>query len=131
MWKNKQLSDDQLFERSVWYIKAANKLGCSLIRLLHNEHIGVGISPYRLTDVKIAERLLPICAEYGVTMALECHAPTTIDDPIHEPYLEVAEKLGLPFVGLMADFSSYEYCISRADVGQVVRKGGTEKLLIS
>lgn len=129
MWKNKQLSDDQLFERSVWYIKAANKLGCSLIRLLHNEHIGVGISPYRLTDVKIAERLLPICAEYGVTMALECHAPTTIDDPIHEPYLEVAEKLGLPFVGLMADFSSYEYCISRADVGQVVRKGGTEKII--
>lgn len=129
MWKNKQLSDEQLFERSIWYIKAANKLGCSLIRLLHNEHIGVGISPYRLTDVKIVEKLLPICAEYGVTMALECHAPTTIDDPIHEPYLEVAEKLGLPFVGLMADFSSYEYCISSADVGQVVRKGGTEKII--
>lgn len=129
MWKNKQLSDDELYERSIWYIKAARKLGCSLIRLLHNEHIGLGISPYRLTDVKIAERLLPVCAEYGITMALECHAPTTIDDPLHEPYLEAAERLGLPYVGLQADFSSYEYCVSSADVGQAVRQGGTEEIL--
>ena len=43
--------------------------------------------------------------------------PTTIDDPCHEPYLEAAERLGLPFVGLQADFSSYEYCVSSADIG--------------
>jgi len=129
MWKNKQLSDDELFERSVLYIKTAKKLGCSVVRILHNEHIGLGISPYRLTDVKIVERLLPVCAEYGIMMALECHAPTTIDDPIHEPYLEAAERLGLPYVGLQADFSSYEYCISSADVGMVVRQGGTEEIL--
>ncbi|THF75222.1 sugar phosphate isomerase/epimerase family protein [Cohnella fermenti] len=129
MWKNKQLSDDQLFERSSMYIKAARKLGCSTVRILHNEHIGTGFSPVRLTDVKEVERLLPLCAELGVMMALECHAPTTIDDSIHEPYLEVAEKLGMPFVGLQADFSSYEYCFSKAGIGMMVRQGATEEIL--
>jgi sugar phosphate isomerase/epimerase len=129
MWKNRQLTDDELYERSTWYVKAARKLGCSTVRVLHNEHIGLGISPYRLTDVGIVERLLPLCAELNVMLALECHAPTTIDNPIHAPYMETAERLGLPFVGLQADFSSYEYCMSSADVGQVARQGGHAEIL--
>ena len=132
MWKNKNLTDDELYERSILYIKAAAKLGAPAIRLLHEEHLGsVNFfkRDYHLTNAAIAERLLPICAEHNVMMALECHSPTTVDDPCHEPYLEAAERLGLPFVGLQADFSSYEYCVSSADVGMYTRQGGTEKLL--
>lgn len=132
MWKNKNLTDDQLFERSVMYIKAAAKLGASAIRLLHEEHLGsVNFfnRDYHLTNAAIAERLLPICADYNVMMALECHAPTTVDDPCHEPYLEAADRLGLPYVGLQADFSSYEYCVSSADVGQAIRQGATAEIL--
>jgi sugar phosphate isomerase/epimerase len=132
MWKNRNLTDDELFERSVLYIKAAAKLGASAIRLLHEEHLGsVNFfnRDYHLVNAEIAERLLPVCAEYNVMMALECHAPTTIDDPCHEPYLEAAERLGLPFVGLQADFSSYEYCVSSADIGMYTRRGGTAELL--
>lgn len=132
MWKHKNLSDDQLYDRGVMYIKAAAKLGAPFIRLLHEEHLGsVNFfnRDYHLTNAAIAERLLPVCAEYNVTMALECHAPTTVDDPCHEPYLEAAERLGLPYVGLQADFSSYEYCITSADVGQIIRQGGTPEVL--
>ena len=132
MWKNKNLSDDELFERSVMYIKAAAKLGAPAIRLLHEEHLGsVNFfnRDYHLTNAAIAERLLPICAEHNVTMALECHSPTTVDDPCHEPYLEAAARLGLPYVGLQADFSSYEYCASSADVGMYTRMGGNNELL--
>ncbi len=132
MWKNKNLTDDDLYERGVMYIKAAAKLGAPAIRLLHEEHLGsVNFfkRDYHLTTAKIAERMLPVCAEYNVKMALECHSPTTIDDPCHEPYLEAAERLGLPFVGLQADFSSYEYCMSTADVGMYSRQGGTRAIL--
>lgn len=132
MWKNRNLTDDELYERSIMYIKAAAKLGAPAIRLLHEEHLGsVNFfkRDYHLTNAAIAERLLPVCAEYNVMMALECHSPTTVDDPCHEPYLEAAERLGLPFVGLQADFSSYEYCVTSADVGMYTRMGGTEKLL--
>jgi sugar phosphate isomerase/epimerase len=132
MWKNKDLSDDDLYERGVMYIKAAAKLGAPAIRLLHEEHLGsVNFfkRSYHLTNVAIAERLLPVCAEYNVMMALECHSPTTVDDPCHEPYLEVAARLNLPFVGLQADFSSYEYCVTSADIGMYTRMGGNSELL--
>ncbi|HHV10729.1 MAG TPA: TIM barrel protein [Clostridiales bacterium] len=135
MWKNKNLSNDDLYERGVMYIKAAAKLGAPAVRLLHEEHIGVfdKSSPmsrdYHLTNVEIVERLLPVAAEYNVMMALECHAPSTISDPCHEPYLEAAERLGLPFVGLQADFSSYEYCITSADVGMYTRQGANPEIL--
>lgn len=131
MWKNKDLSDDELFERSTWYIKTAAKLGCQSIRLMHEEHIGKDTikRDYRLTDVKLAERLLPVAAKYNVMMALECHAPTSVDDPVHQSYLDAAERLRLPFIGLQADFSSYEYCISSADVGMYTRQGAHEEIL--
>ncbi len=132
MWKNRNLTDDDLYERGVMYIKAAAKLGAPAIRLLHEEHLGS--SPffkrdYHLTTSAIAERLLPVCAEYGVMMALECHSPTTVDDPCHEPYLEAAARLNLPYVGLQADFSSYEYCMTSADVGMYERQGATRAIL--
>lgn len=134
MWKNKNLSEDDLYERGIMYIKAAAKLGAPAIRLLHEEHIGV-FGPnsvmkrdYQLTNAAIVERLLPVAAEYNVMMALECHAPSSISDPCHEPYLEAAERLGLPFVGLQADFSSYEYCITNADVGMYIRQGATPEI---
>lgn len=129
MWKNKQLTDDELFERSVMYIKTAHKLGCKSLRVLHHEHIGLGITPYRLTDSKMVERLLPIAQEYDVMLALECHAPTSIDDPVHEAYLEAAERLNIPYTGLQADFSSYEYCLSSADVEYCVHGGCTRGVL--
>lgn len=135
MWKNKNLGDDDLYERGAMYIKAAAKLGAPAIRLLHEEHIGAAgpKSPlkrdYHLTNVDIVERLLPVAAEYNIMMALECHAPTSVSDPCHEPYLEAAERLGLPFVGLQADFSSYEYCVTSADVGMYTRLGGTAEIL--
>lgn len=127
MWHDKQLSDDELYERSVLYIKTAARLGCKTVRILHNEHIGLGISPYRLTDAKIVERLLPVAAENNIIMALECHQPTSIASPLHQPYIEAAKRLGLPYVGLQADFSSYEYCISTADIINEVSKCGVNK----
>ncbi|MEJ2758330.1 MAG: TIM barrel protein [Anaerolineales bacterium] len=134
MWKNKNLSDDELFERGTWYIKTAAKLGASTVRLLHEEHIGVHGGgflkrDYKLTDVTIVERLLPIAAKYNVMLSLEAHSPTSVDDPCHEPYLELAERLDLPFVGLQVDFSSYEYCMTSADVGMYSRKGGHYDIL--
>lgn len=135
MHKNRQLTDDELFERSVWYVKAASKLGARFIRLMHSAHGGAprtadgkgGISEADLVNPAIVERLLPVCAEHGVVMALECHAPTAIEDPIQQQYLEPGRKLGLEkYVGLQIDLSSYEYRPSRAAIDHVIRNGGNE-----
>lgn len=130
MWHDKQLTDDELVERGILYVKLAGRLGTPIIRLLHDDHMPKGIAPYTLTTPEITARMLPACAEYGVKLALECHAPTNIADPVHQEYIEAAEKAGYPgYVGLQADFSSYEYCISRASMGMLTRSGVDPELL--
>ncbi len=130
MWKNKNLSDDELFERSVWYIKTAARLGCKAVRIMHEEHIGSFLPrPYKLTDFTLIERLLPVAAEYNIVMSLECHGPSSVDDPVQQKYIDLAERTGLPYVGLQVDMSSYEYCMTSADVGMYTRQGGHADIL--
>lgn len=57
-----------------------------------------------------------VVRDCNVMMALECHAPASISDPQFETYLESAERLGIPYVGLQPDFSSYEHCMTTADI---------------
>jgi sugar phosphate isomerase/epimerase len=135
MWKNKQLTDDELVERSVWYIKTANKLGAKFIRLMHSAHMGHLLrgpdgKTIDLVNPRIAARLLPYCAEYNVVMALECHAPSCVEDPLQEPYLEEAAKLGLSqYLGLQVDFSSYEYRPNIANVERTIRNGAKHDII--
>jgi len=134
MWKNKYLSDDELYERSVLFIKTAARLGCTHIRLMHDAIMGNAMQrmglDYHLTTLPIVERLLPVAAENNIIMAMECHSPTSIDAACQVPYLEAAEKQGLQkFIGLQSDFGCYEYCLSTADLGQAVRGGANEKVL--
>jgi sugar phosphate isomerase/epimerase len=129
MWHNKLLTDDEMYERGVMYLKAARKLGCKYIRLLHDAHIGKGLSAFELTTPAIVERLLPVAQECDVIMALECHAPSGVADPIQLEYLEAAERLNIPYVGLQVDFSTYEYCMSSANINFCVYKGCTREVL--
>lgn len=129
MWHNRLLTDDEMYERGVLYLKTARRLGCRYIRLLHNEHIGKGMAAYELTTPAIVERLLPVAQECDVIMALECHAPSGVDDPVQEVYLNIADQMNIPYVGLQADFSTYEYCMSTADIELAVYKGCTREVL--
>lgn len=135
MWHNRYLTDDELFERSVWFVKLASRLGCSHIRLMHGAIMGnnfgkrMGID-YELAGLPVVEKLLPVAAEHNIVLAMECHSPTSIDSPDQVPYLELGERLGLSkYIGLQSDFGCYEYCLSTADLGQTVRNGGTEAIL--
>jgi sugar phosphate isomerase/epimerase len=134
MWKNKYLSDDELYERSVLFIKTAARLGCTHIRLMHDAIMGNAMQrmglDYHLATLPVVERMLPIAAEYNVVLAMECHSPTSIDAACQVPYLEAADRLGYQkFIGLQSDFGCYEYCLSEADLGQAVRNGVNEKIL--
>jgi sugar phosphate isomerase/epimerase len=130
MHKYKNLTDDEVYERSVLYIKAANKLGCKYVRLLHSHHGGGHLlSPYDLVNPQIAERLLPVAAEYDVILTLECHSPTHIDDPCHLPYLEAVERTGIRNMGLQPDMSSFQIRDSDASMEFHVRRGGHPEII--
>lgn len=125
--KNKLLTDQELFERSVLYLKMAKQLGCENIRLMHSYHGGKDeLSPYDLVNPAIAEMLVPVAEEYGIVMTCECHAPTSIDDPVQQEFLDVAEKMHTDYLKLQIDMSSMEKCPSIAMFGQMQRKGVPE-----
>lgn len=129
MWHDKQLSDDEMFERGVMYIKAARKLGCKAIRVLHEEHIGpFSFSGYKLTDYDLIARLLPVAAEHDIMLSLEVHTKDGVGAPYQLKYIELAEKTGIPYVGLQADFSTFEYCLSTADITERVSRGATREV---
>jgi sugar phosphate isomerase/epimerase len=130
MWKNKQLTDGEMFERGVMYIKAAKKLGIPMVKLLHEEHIGPkAIAGYKLTDYGIIERLLPVAADLGVTLALEVHTHDGVGADYQQKYIELAEKTNLPFLGLAPDFSTFSYCMSTADIVDYTSRGAQKEIL--
>ncbi|NLO49501.1 MAG: TIM barrel protein [Clostridiales bacterium] len=112
-WKdpNRFLSDDDVYNVTVGYLKSAKKLGCKFIRLSHDGHNGVymlgnGKHEQTVVNAQIFERLLPVAAELGVQMALEVHAPGLLDDGGNDDFLEAIERTGIRNGGgLMLDFS--------------------------
>ena len=132
MWHDKQLTDDEMFERGVMYIKLARRLGCKAIRVLHEEHIGRRGVAGRLTDYGIIERLLPIAAENEIMLSLEVHTRDGVGADYQQKYIELAEKTGMPYVGLQADFSTFSYCMSTADIhSTVVETGARREVLMA
>jgi sugar phosphate isomerase/epimerase len=135
IWKNKQLTDDELVERSKWYIDAAAKLGAGAIRVMHSAHLGFlipgpGGKKIDLANPDITTKLLDYCAQRNVKMALECHSPTAVDDPVQQAYLEPAAKLGMSeWIGLQVDFSSYQYRPSAAVCEQAIRRGANREIV--
>ena len=130
MWHDKELTDDEMFERGVMYLKLAKRLGCSAIRVLHEEHTSEHPLNCRLTDYGIIERLLPIAAELGIMMALEVHTQDGVGADYQQKYIELAEKTNMPFVGLQADFSTFSYCMSTADITNAVATSGAEREIL-
>ena len=116
MWHDKELTDDEMFERGVMYIKLARRLGCKAIRVLHQEHGSPRPGRTKLTDYDIIKRLLPIAAENDVMLSLEVHTREGVGADYQQKYIELAESTGIPYVGLQADFSTFSYCMSTADI---------------
>ena len=127
------LSDDDLFEGTLQYLRSAKKLGCKFIRLSHDGHNGT----HRRTDPAMStvneatfERLLPYAEELGVKMALEVHAPGTLQDGGNDGFLEAIERTGCyGGGGLMLDFSCCFRDISPMREKELVKSGVNPEIL--
>jgi sugar phosphate isomerase/epimerase len=60
---------------------------------------------HSVVNANICERLLPVCQEYDVIMALEVHGPGLLDDGGNDDFLEAVDRTGIPYAKLMLDFS--------------------------
>lgn len=89
----------------------ANKLGCTLIRVIHD------IEP------EILERLADMAAQYNVTLALEIHAPNDMDSALEQRLMAMYDRLQSPYLGFTLDLGIYCKRLPRVVTERYLRDG--------
>ena len=135
-WKDKKrfLSDDEVFEVTMQYLRSAKKLGCKFIKLSHDGHNGRWIMndefDHTIVNAHIFERLLPYAEEMGVKMAMEVHAPGLLEDGGNDDFLEAIERTKCyEGGGLMLDFSGVYRDICPQQEDSFVKRGAKREIV--
>ena len=89
---DRNLTDDEILADAILDLKAANKLGCKVMR------VQVTMPP------TVFERLAPYAELFDVRCGLEIHNPATPRSPMIEPYMEVIRRVGSKYLGVVPDF---------------------------
>jgi len=85
-------------ERIAWTIndmEFAKRMGFSIVRSQHS------LMPETL------EKLMPYCEALGIHLAPELHGPHVPSTPVWQEYLELFERKGSAYIGVVPDFSSF------------------------
>ena len=132
--KNKYLSDDDVFEVTMQYLRSAKKLGCKFIRLSHDGHNGRWIMndefDHTVVNAQVFERLLPYAEEMGVKMALEVHGPGLLQDGGNDDFIEALERTKCyNGGGLMLDFSCCFRDMSPMQEDAYVQRGAKREII--
>ena len=105
------MSEDEQVESMTLDILNAKKLGCPVIRVIH--------------DVKpiILERLAPAAEKHKIKLALEVHAPHDLDTPFEQELYAMFQRVQSPYVGFAVDFSMYTKRLPRIIHQRFKREG--------
>ncbi|MCI6018979.1 MAG: sugar phosphate isomerase/epimerase [Clostridiales bacterium] len=95
MRPDRDLTDDEMLADTIIDLKAANKLGCKVMR-----------SQYMLSP-EAFERLAPYAELYDVKVGIEIHNPETPCSPSMQKYLEVIKRTGSKYLGFVPDFGCF------------------------
>lgn len=111
MYKGRLMTDEEMLQSVIRDIKHANKLGCSVIRIIV------------ITPPHIMEMAAPYAEEYNVRLGVEIHAPFTFDHEWIQKHYEVMERVGSPFLGFVPDMGTYEKRFPRVRSERYLRRG--------
>lgn len=92
MRPDRNLTDEEMLADTILDLKAANKLGCKVMR-----------SQYMLSPAAF-ERLAPYAELFDVKVGIEIHNPETPSSPAIQQYLEVIQRTKSPYLGFVPDF---------------------------
>ncbi len=110
-YKGRVMSEDERVDSITKDIVNANKLGCTVIRVIHD------------VDPKILERLAPVAEKYNVKLALEIHAPSYFDSPHEQNLMKMFEKVKSPYLGFTLDLGVFCKKLPRVSSERLVRDG--------
>ena len=92
MRNDRNLTDDEMLADAILDLKAANRLGCKVMRV-----------QYMLSPAAF-ERLAPYAELFDVQCGIEIHNPETPASPRIQAYLDVIKKTGSKYLGFVPDF---------------------------
>ncbi len=92
MLYDRNLTDDEMLASAVLDLKAANALGCKVMRV-----------QYMMSPAAFG-RLAPYAELYDVRCGIEIHNPETPASPNMQAYLEVIRQTGSKYLGFVPDF---------------------------
>ncbi len=89
---DRNLTDDEMLADAILDLKAANKLGCKVMRV-----------QYMMSPAAFA-RLAPYAELFDVRCGIEIHNPETPASPLIQEYLKVIKETGSRYLGFVPDF---------------------------
>ena len=110
-YKGRVMTDDERFESVAMDIKNANKLGCTVIRVIHD------------VEPALLERLAPTAEKYNVKLALEIHAPSYFDSPLEQRLVEMFQRVESPYLCFTLDMGVFTKRLPRLASGRFLREG--------
>ncbi len=107
----RDMTDQEMVDSFKQDILNANKLGCSVIRVIHN-------IPHA-----ILEKAVPTAEKYNVKLAVEVHAPHHLDSPIEQQLIRMFQRLQSPCLGFTIDMGVFTRKLPRVALQSFVDAG--------
>lgn len=117
MLHNRNLTDDEMLADTILDLKAANKLGCKVMR-----------AQYMLSPEAFG-RLAPYAELYNVKVGIEIHNPETPASPLMRKYLDVIKKTGSKYLGFVPDFGCFAIAPNKPHWMKAMKAGVKEEHL--
>lgn len=110
-YNGRSMTEDERVESISRDIVNANRLGCPIIRVIHD------------VEPEILERLAATAEKYKVTLALEVHAPSDLDSPLEQRLIQMFERVQSPSLGFTIDLGIYCQRLPRIVSQRFLREG--------
>lgn len=115
--QHRDLTTDELVERSIIDIISASKLGCKIMR---QQYL---LSPEGL------RRLEPYARLYDVKVGIELHNPETPSSPKMKEFIQVIKESNSEYIGLIVDFGCFATKPNKPHWDEALRQGARFELL--
>ena len=110
-FKGRMMTDDEMVDSVVRDVKFANKLGCTVIRVIHN------------TSLPVLERAVLYAEQYNVRLGIEIHAPHHFEEDWFKEREELMARLGSAYLGWIPDMGIFTRRFPRVSSDRLVRNG--------
>lgn len=98
-------------------IRFAKKLGFPAVRAM----IG--------TPMRYMPEIKALAEAYGVKFGIEMHAPYNFSSPYFQEYLEIIEKFGSPYLGIVPDMSIFTIDVPPVQMQKFLRSGAQPQVV--